>query len=62
MCSITGLRSALPEVGEYVQGFLTSKNRFVNRKEALEIAIAAGQVNENELGNSLIGLFSEDLY
>jgi hypothetical protein len=62
MCSITGLRSALPEVGEYVQGFLTSKNRFVDRKQALEIALAVGQVDEKNLGNSLIGLFSEDLY
>ena len=49
-------------MGKSIQGFLTSKDRFVNRKEALEIAIAAGQVNENELGNPLIGLFSEDLY
>lgn len=40
------------------QGFYTSKGRFVSRKEALEIAKTAGQVNE------LIGgmLTSEDLY
>ena len=47
---------------EKAQGFLTNKNRFVERKEALEIAIKANQVDENNLGNPLIGLFSEDLY
>jgi hypothetical protein len=50
------------QAGEEIQGFITSKNRFVNRLEALEIARTAGQINENELGNPLIGLFSEDLY
>lgn len=44
------------------QGFLTSENRFVNRMEALSIAISARQVNKKELHNPLIGLFSEDLY
>ena len=44
------------------QGFYTSKGRFVNRKEALEIAIKAQQVKEDECGNTRIGLFSEDLY
>lgn len=40
-----------------VQGFLTSDNRFVDRKEAAEVAWQAGQtrVRENRL-------FSEDLY
>jgi len=60
MVAMTGKRQC--EAGKEIQGFLTSKNMFVNRKEALEIARAAGQVNENELGNPLIGLFSEDLY
>jgi len=40
-----------------VQGFLTSKKRFVDRKEAAEIAAKAGQTH---IGNK--GLFSEDLY
>lgn len=44
------------------QGFLTSENRFVNRMEALSIAISARQVNKKELHNPLMGLFSEDLY
>jgi hypothetical protein len=49
-------------VGENVQGFLTNTNRFVDRIEALNIAISRNQVNENELGNPRVGLFSEDLY
>lgn len=44
------------------QGFITNKGRFVDRKEALKIAIKANQVNEEKLGNPRIGLFSEDLY
>lgn len=40
-----------------VQGFLTSENRFVNRKEAGKIAFVAGQITiETDC------LFSEDLY
>lgn len=44
------------------QGFLTNKGRFVNRKEALEIAFNENQVHERDLKNPNIGLFSEDLY
>lgn len=40
-----------------VQGFVTSKDRFVDRKEGGEIAFAAGQIPE--ITNCL---FSEDLY
>jgi hypothetical protein len=57
MCSITGLRSVEPEVGEYVQGFLTSTNRFVDRYEGGEIAFKAGQSRE-----FLRTLYSEDIY
>ncbi len=39
------------------QGFLTSKNRFVNRIEAAEIAFEAGQIKER-----IKKLHSEDLY
>jgi hypothetical protein len=60
MCSITGKRSVTPEVGEYVQGFLTNKNRFVDREEGYKIAYTAGQVEgEYREGRHL---FSEDLY
>lgn len=56
--SLLGKRQA--ELGEYTQGFLTNKNRFVNRKEALEIAKANNQLlDENTVGASL---FSEDIY
>jgi hypothetical protein len=40
-------------------GFLTSLNRFVDRKEANEIVIAAKQTKYNKPGEDLI---SEDLY
>ena len=58
-CAVTGLRDA--ESGENEQGFLTSKNRFVSREEALVIALRENQVmNIKEIrGNRL---FSEDLY
>lgn len=45
-----------------IQGFLTNHNRFVDRKEALEIAINAEQVLRIDVINPNIGLFSEDLY
>lgn len=41
------------------QGFMTSKGRFVGRKEGLEIAIRSSQVSQDH-SHSL--LFSEDLY
>jgi hypothetical protein len=58
-CAITGLRDA--ESGENEQGFLTSKNRFVSREEALEIALKQNQVIDHSQirGNKL---YSEDLY
>ena len=45
-----------------VQGFVTTKNRFVNRMEAMDVAINSGQVQERNLKADHIGLFSEDLY
>ena len=47
-------------LNKQVQGFITNKNRFVNRKEAAEIAIASGQVTQVEFPKT--GLHSEDLY
>lgn len=42
---------------EIEQGFITSKDRFVDRKEAALIALAVGQIKEpRDI------LFSEDLY
>ena len=60
MGSLTGLRSvtnAVDGVGEYEQGFLTNTNIFVDRKEAGQIAFAAGQTEELKTT-----LYSEDLY
>ncbi len=42
------------------QGFLTSKNRYVSRTEAYEIAVKAHQVKD--YGEDSIILISEDLY
>lgn len=39
------------------QGFLTSRGRFVDRKEAAQIAVAAGQVDAG-----ITTLMSEHLY
>lgn len=60
MGSLTGLRSvenADDGVGEYVQGFLTNKNRFVDREEAAIIAYDAEQIDKEKKS-----LYSEDLY
>ena len=58
-CAITGLRDG--ESGPHIQGFLTSKNRFVDRVEALEIALRNDQVLDisDVRGNKL---HSEDIY
>lgn len=47
--------------GNPVQGFLTNRNRFVDRKEAAQIALATGQVKAEELGN-YTDLFSEHVW
>ena len=48
---------SLAKAGPSVQGFLTSKNRFVDRSEAIEIYRSCGL--EPEYENEL---YSEDLY
>lgn len=58
MIAITGKRSVAIECGEYVQGFLTSKNRFVDRQEGAKLFILGG----GELKYSSEELYSEDLY
>lgn len=65
LVALSGLRSvqlAPDGVGEYVQGFLTNTNRFVDRMEAMDIAFKAAQISVDQLYNPTIGLFSEDLY
>lgn len=41
---MTGKRQC--EVGEEISGFLTNKNRFVDRKEAAEIALNSHQIEK----------------
>jgi hypothetical protein len=56
----TGLRTvqfASDAVGDHKQGFLTSKNRFLDRKEAAKLAFEIGQIDKET-----DELFSEDLY
>jgi len=57
---VTGKRSVPKEVGQIIQGFLTSTNRFVDRMEALEIARNANQLNDREVHGGK--LYSENLY
>jgi hypothetical protein len=45
--------------GESEQGFVTNKNRFVNRIDAMLIAIEANQIISKTYSDEL---FSEDLY
>lgn len=47
--SLTGKREITEEVGEFLQGFLTTKNRFVDRIEAYKIAVQCDQVTEDGL-------------
>jgi hypothetical protein len=49
-------------VGRKNQGFLTNLDRYIDRKEAFQIAKAAGQCLQPDLINENIGLTSEDLY
>lgn len=60
MISITGKRSCESEVGEYIQGFVTSEGRFVDRKEAWTIAEKNNQIVCQSGGKGT--LYSEDLY
>lgn len=55
-CDRTGARR-FP--GEHTQGFLTNTGRFVDRKEALQLAIAAGQTDRGRFDRHL---YSEDLW
>lgn len=60
--SLTGKRGVEVEAGEMVQGFLTSKNRFVDRKEAQIIHKATVGKSFDPDGYRGEELFSEDLY
>ena len=65
--SIGGLVKERLEAGihEKEQGFLTSLNRFVNRREAAEIALSQGQFKDNKEKEEVTRshyLYSENLY
>jgi hypothetical protein len=64
MTAVTGLKSVKLEVGDYIQGFLTNKNRFVDRQEAYSIAFKQNQIIGPNKGyeTNYVGLTSEDLY
>ena len=51
-----------PIKGDHTQGFLTNTNKFVNRIEAMRIAISAGQGGNYSKMRLSEPLFSEDLY
>jgi len=52
------------ELNQHKDGFYTSHGRFVDRYEALQLALAANQVNKDNLSGTPYTqrLFSEDLY
>jgi len=52
-------RAKIPKSLQTVQGFLTVKNRFLNRAQAMKLAKANGQVPASSSGSKL---FSEDIY
>ena len=54
------LNKASFEIGENEEGFLTNKNRFVDREEGAKIALACKQIDK--LNYSSHTLYSEDLY
>jgi len=55
--AITGLRQS--ESGNSIQGFLTNKNRFVDRYEGAAIALESKQVRNLKYGDQL---YSEDIF
>lgn len=60
LAALTGKRTvthAPDGVGNFKQGFLTSENRFVERKEAAIIAYRSGQIETDKAE-----LFSEDIW
>lgn len=65
---ILALLSTWRPSGMQVQGFITSDGRFVGRREARNIAHAAGQIIESEIVDGIPRkrnhpeLFSEDLW
>jgi len=57
--ALIGKSTTTADVGENIQGFLTNKNRFVDRKEGVKIALESEQIEKLKYGSQL---YSEDLY
>lgn len=55
--SLTGKRECETEIGEFVQGFLTTENTFVDRDEAFKIAFENDQITSEGLNHKQ--LYSE---
>ena len=55
-------RKLRPDISYNAQGFITSKNRFVDRVEGRELQDEAGIKSADEEGYKGDTLFSEDLY
>lgn len=49
-------------VGPDEQGFITDTGRYVDREEALKIAVFAGQIIRRSGGDHATELFSEDMW
>ena len=58
MIAVTGLMS--DQAGESIQGFLTTKNRFVDRYDAYTVAVDAGQIKHDD--KFVKKLYSEDIW
>lgn len=61
-CFVTMQRMNIERGKGEIQGFITSKNRFVNRREAFNLQIEAGVLSADPNGYGENVLLSEDLY
>lgn len=62
-CDVLNIgRESLPSLKGHKQGFFTNRGRFVDRKEALKIAVRAGQVQLPKKHNPQDQLTSEDVW
>ncbi|MFH1047072.1 MAG: hypothetical protein V1738_02115 [Patescibacteria group bacterium] len=59
---IMGMPNEELDKSDNAQGFMTSRNRFVDRAEGLALQKAAGIPTASRIGHYLSELYSEDLY
>jgi hypothetical protein len=63
LATVFALKPSLKMESATIQGFITTKGRFVDRKEARIVAFKAGQVKDwTSNHRDILELFSEDLY